>query len=66
MITVGTTHGSGAPNVDAYRVAFAVAAGCALVALGFAQTIRDGEARSAVNAPRSVETSSVPDTRAPA
>ncbi|GLY16511.1 MFS transporter [Kineosporia sp. NBRC 101677] len=64
MITVGTTTATGAPNVDAYRVAFAVAAGCALIALAIAQTIKDADAGSAIRRPTATPASA--DTRAPA
>ncbi|GAB3258035.1 DHA2 family efflux MFS transporter permease subunit [Kineosporia babensis] len=65
MITVGTTTSTGEPNVDAYRVAFGVAAAFALLALGFAQTIRNDEALQATRTPATPAPTS-PDTHATA
>lgn len=45
------TSGTGTPMIS-YHLAFAVAAGLALLALLFAQLIRDDEARAAISAPK--------------
>jgi EmrB/QacA subfamily drug resistance transporter len=51
MVTADDGSGSGGHPMASYHWAFAVAAALAVVALGFAQTIRDDEAQAATRRP---------------
>lgn len=51
MVSAGTSNSDGGDGAASYHLAFAVAAGLALLATGLAQFIRDGEARAAIQAP---------------